>query len=60
MKWLIFFVCALVCAVFHKDVFFASPTTCWGCLKIIEKFDEASRLIQLCTYLYVYKRFTNL
>lgn len=38
----------------------ATPLAAGGCLKIFEKFDEASRLIRLCTYLYLYEHFSNL
>lgn len=52
--------CFFFGAVFYKDVLFAGRATGCGCLKIFEKFDEAGRLIQLCTYLYLYGQFINL
>lgn len=44
----------ICCAVFYKDVLLASQATGRESLKIFEKFDKAGRLIQLCTYLYLY------
>lgn len=51
---------SFVCAVFYKDVLFASQTAGCGCLKTFGRFDEAGELKQLCTYLYLYGHFINL